>query len=121
MKKLIPFLLITLFLSGCYTQLTVVEHSYTPQIIHRNSPNFYTNVVYGHNYLWGYNQRYDVLYHTYQYRPQTHIIIHVPTLPNTPQQPRSIGSGVQRDTPTNTPRSRSTHTDTVVQRRTRTN
>jgi len=89
--KIILAILTALILSGCYTQLHIVESPQTTRI----SPTT-TSIIYTYprtSYI--YYHPYTVIYHPI-YRPHTNII--VVTQPRVIQQPRS--SGVSRSSTT---------------------
>lgn len=93
MKQIILSLFILLFLSGCYTQLHIVESPQATQISPTTTSIVYTYIrtpyIYYHPPM--------VIYHPI-YRPQTNIIVVTPQPPRTNQQPRS--SGINRPSTT---------------------
>jgi len=87
--KIILVILITLILSGCYTQLHIIETSPQPQ----NSPTT-TPIKYVHlqtHYIYYHPS--TVIYYPI-YRPHTNIIVITPLQQKITQQPRL--SGVSR-------------------------
>jgi hypothetical protein len=96
MKTLLA-ILVTLILSGCYTQLHIVESPQTTQISPTTTPIIYTYTR--RPYIYYYPP--TVIYHSI-YRSHTNIIVVTPKPPRTTQQPRS--SGINR--PSTTSRNR---------------
>jgi hypothetical protein len=96
MKKITLALLISLFLVGCHTQLSIVESTQTHQISHRWTPNIHYGVWYTQSYF---NPTFQYYYYRTPYviitpyRPHTATtrVVHQRTY-----QPRN--SGILRDT-----------------------
>jgi len=87
--KIILVILITLILSGCYTQLHIVKTSPQPQNSPTTTPIKYTHVQ--TPYIFYHPS--TVIYYP-PYRPHTNIIVVTPQPQKVTQQPRS--SGVSR-------------------------
>jgi hypothetical protein len=90
--KIILTFLIALILSGCHTQLLIVETQPHPQVLHRPSPTLYVHTQTRYIYYYWWNIPNSVVFRQY---PTVIITQPIPT-----SQPRNSGTQQRATTPT---------------------